>query len=95
MLDSLPDRSLRDVELEALRDQDGVDRVVPVLEFGEGVISLVVGIEGTWYGLHCDHDTAEWKKIVEGSDFDEVMAAHRAWLEEDMERVNEELDFGL
>lgn len=87
VLDSLPNRALKTSEVEALENGDQITRIVRVLEFRGKVLSLVLEAGGKAYGLHCDHETAEWRKIASGDDFDEVLAEHEEWVDDDMERV--------
>lgn len=89
--DALPSRGLTTAELEKLRRNDRFNRVETVLEIDGTVLSMVAQVRETSTGLHCDHDTAEWHTTVSGDDFEAVLEGHEEWLDEDMDRVLEDL----
>ena len=91
LVESLPARSLRFAEIEALRSHDRVGRIEIIHAFDGQVLSFTIEIGDLSYGVHSDHGTAEWSTVVSGEDFEETIAAHQEWLEEDIDRVVDEL----
>lgn len=92
VLDSLPDRPLDPSEVDALANEDAVESVTPMLELRGVVLSFLVEVDGEYHGLHCDHDTAEWTRVVSGTDHDEVAVEYQKWLDADIDRAKEEFD---
>jgi hypothetical protein len=91
LVESLPKGGLSPADLEALREHEKVERVETILSFDRRILSFTIQIGDKSYGLHSDHGTAEWSTIVSGDEFEKTVAAHKEWLDEDMDRVAEEL----
>jgi hypothetical protein len=89
--DQLPERALEEDEYTALADHDRIDSVTNMMNVSlpgdKEALSFVLEIDGYAYGLHCDHDTAEWEIIAEGDDLEDVGKAHGEWLAEDVSDV--------
>jgi len=89
--EELPERIIETDEFQALKDDDRIDSVINMMDFPlpdeKEAISFLVEIDGHAYGLHCDHETAEWDIIAEGDDTDRVRAAHSDWVSNDVEKV--------
>jgi len=87
----LPDEILNEDQFEELKADSRVTRVEKMIDTplpGDyEAISIVVEIDGHSYGLHCDHDTAEWSIVVEGDDYEVVKEKHMKWVSEDIEKV--------
>ncbi len=89
--DELPNRVLEKGEFEALQNDSRIESVTKMMDVplpGDSeAISFIVEIDGRAYGLHCDHDTAEWDIVAEGSNLDEVRKQHSEWLSNDIGEV--------
>lgn len=89
--DKMPNEILDKDQFQELKDDDRIARVKNMLKMplpgNRKAISFVVEINEHSYGLHCDHETAEWDIVAEGDDFKAVQEAHMEWLAEDMEKV--------
>ncbi|MDG5777289.1 hypothetical protein VB773_09105 [Haloarculaceae archaeon H-GB2-1] len=87
----LPTRVLEKDEFEELKSDSRVNRVVKMIDTplpGDAeTISFVIDIDGYTYGLHCDHDTSDWKIVAEGADFDQVKKEHSEWVNNDIAEV--------
>lgn len=94
IINSLPSGSIKKSTLDGLKEHEKVDAVIDIFSHNlhgeEEVLSFVIGISGKYHGLHCDHDTAEWKEIVVEDDLDTALMKHEAWLDDDMDRVMQE-----
>ncbi|ELY87693.1 hypothetical protein C483_17378 [Natrialba hulunbeirensis JCM 10989] len=89
--DELPNRVLEKDEFDELKSDSRIERVEKMMDVplpGKNeAISFVVQIDGQTYGLHCDHDTADWDIVAEGNDWGEVKKAHSEWLSDDIGKV--------
>lgn len=89
--ESLPNEVLNEDQFSQLVSDDRISRVEKMLDMplpgDQEAISIVVEIDGRSYGLHCDHDTAEWYTVAEGDDFEQVKNQHMEWLSDDIGKV--------
>ncbi|WP_436926804.1 hypothetical protein [Halosimplex amylolyticum] len=89
--DEMPDEVIDKEQFEELKNDARISRVEKMLDMplpgDREAISIVVEIDGYSYGLHCDHDTAEWAIVAEGPDYEEVKEKHMGWLSEDIGEV--------
>lgn len=89
--DQLPSEILDKDQYEELENDSRISRVEKMLDTplpGDNeAISIVVEIDECSYGLHCDHDTAEWHLVAEGDSYEEVKEEHMQWLSQDIGKV--------
>ncbi|WP_424017995.1 hypothetical protein ACOZ4N_19325 [Halorientalis pallida] len=89
--DKFPSRVLETEEFDDIRNHSQVEKIEKMIDTplpgNHEAISFVVQIDGHAYGLHCDHDTAEWAVVTSGEDFSEVKKQHSEWLADDIGKV--------
>lgn len=89
--DELPNEILDKDQFEELKKDSRITRIEKLLDLplprDHEAISFVVEINGHSYGLHCDHDTADWYIVAEGDDYKEVKEEHKEWLSKDIGEV--------
>lgn len=87
---SLPDRHLRELDIEVLRSHEDIKEVIEVhAPFDDGVKkyqSIVVQVQDQYYGLHLDESEETWIMVTEGEDRGTVRAAHESWLHDHTDR---------
>lgn len=84
---SLPDRELRELDVEVLRAHEDIGEVIPVHAPFEGGVkryrSVVLQLRERYYGLHCDESEDRWVVTTEGGDREAVLAEHESLLDDD------------
>lgn len=86
-----PERVLEADEFEKIKGHSKVERVEKMINMplpgNKEAISFIMQIDDHVYGLHCDHDTAEWSIVADGTDFSDVKESHSEWLSDDIGEV--------
>lgn len=89
--EALPDRILTEEDVSELQSHSDISRVKNMLDVplpGENeLLSFILRVNDRSYGLHCDHETAQWSIVAEGENHDQVKRAHQEWLADDIEVV--------
>lgn len=87
--EALPNRILTETDVSELRNDSRISQIENMMDVplpGDNeLISFIFRIDDRSYGLHCDHETAEWSIVAEGEDHQQVKEAHQEWLSDDIE----------